>query len=210
MNRAIFLDRDGTILNDPGYLSDPAQVQLLDGVGEAIRLLNEAGFRVVVVTNQSGIARGMLTEDMLCEIHDEMIRQLSAFDAKIEAIYYCPYHVKGVIPKFTRVSNLRKPAPGMLLQAAGEMSLDLSASWMIGDKPDDVAAGKRAGCKTIRIEFSDTAESTHAEDGLLYTPDTHVHSLLEAAKYVLDQNTVHNAPKAEPEPEPEPPRKRRR
>ncbi len=148
---AVFLDRDKTVIEDPGYINDPDLVHLLPGAAQAIRSLNEAGYLVVIVTNQSGVARGLVTEERLAEIHARLKSELAHHGATVENIYYCPYHPEGVIELYTRESDLRKPAPGMLLSAADELGIDLPSSWMVGDSARDVEAGKRAGCRTIRL-----------------------------------------------------------
>ncbi len=154
---AVFLDRDSTVVEDPGYLADPNQVKLLPGAAEAIRRWTEAGYRVVVVTNQSGLARGLITEAQLEDIHAQLELLLEAEDAQIDAIYYCPYldGPEAIVPKYRRDSSLRKPKPGMLLKAAEELNLDLEGSWMIGDGSADVQAGLAAGCKTVLLTQAD-------------------------------------------------------
>ena len=148
---AVFLDRDGTLIEHVHYLSDPAAVRLLPGAAEALKKFRRAGFAVVLVTNQSAIGRGMLTEDRLDEIHTEMRRQLAAYGATIDAIYYCP-----VVPTCDDRAVVehpdRKPGPGMLLRAAVDLKLDLGASWMVGDLVSDVFAGLNAGCRSILLE----------------------------------------------------------
>ncbi|KKL58604.1 hypothetical protein LCGC14_2223690, partial [marine sediment metagenome] len=152
--KCVFLDRDNTIIEDPGYLTDPAAVKLLPGVDLALKSLAQAGFKLVMVTNQSAIARGLLTEEGLERVHDEMTRQLADRGTGLDAIYYCPYHPNGAIPKFSKESDLRKPNPGMILKAANEHDIDLSQSWMVGNSYRDITAGLRAGCKTILINSS--------------------------------------------------------
>ena len=150
-NKAIFLDRDDTLIEDPGYMNHPDQVKLLDGAAEALIELKAMGYKLFVVTNQSAIARGTMTEKVLSEIHDRLKQLLAEKRAYLDGIYYCPYHPDGVIPKYRRESDLRKPNPGMLLTAAKEKDIELGESWMIGDSEHDVEAGLRAGCKTILI-----------------------------------------------------------
>lgn len=150
-NKAIFLDRDDTLIEDPGYIDHPDQVKLLDGVAEALIELKAMGYELIVVSNQSAIARGIITEKVLAEIHERLKQRLAENGAFLDAIYYCPYHPDGVIPKYRKESDLRKPSPGMLLTAAKERDIDLSESWMVGDDDRDVEAGLRAGCKTILI-----------------------------------------------------------
>ena len=161
--KAIFLDRDNTLIEDPGYINDPDQVRLLDGAAEAIVRLGALGYKLVIVSNQSAIARGIVTEKMLAKIHERLKRLLAEKGAHIDKIYYCPYHAEGVIDRYRRDSDMRKPEPGMLLTAAKEMDIDLDRSWMVGDSIRDVEAGRRAGCKTIMID--DPAHQTKLEPG---------------------------------------------
>jgi D-glycero-D-manno-heptose 1,7-bisphosphate phosphatase len=149
--KAVFLDRDNTLVEDPGYISHPSQIKLLPGAAAALAQLRKMGFRLIVVSNQSGVARGIVTEETLAQIHHTLEKLLADEGVYLDAIYYCPFHPDGVIPKYRTESDLRKPAPGMLLEAAQKLDVDLAASWMIGDSYRDVEAGKRAGCKTILI-----------------------------------------------------------
>ncbi len=150
-NKVVFLDRDDTLIKDPGYINDPDQVELLAGVSEALIELKEMGYKRVVVTNQSGVARGIVTEAVLKKIHKRLEKLLEHQGAGIEGIYYCPYHPDGVIEKYRKESDLRKPNPGMILKAAKDMDIDLERSWVIGNSYRDITAGQRAGCKTILI-----------------------------------------------------------
>jgi D-glycero-D-manno-heptose 1,7-bisphosphate phosphatase len=149
--KAIFLDRDNTLVEDPGYISDPKQLKLLEGVPEALKELKQLGYKLIVVSNQSAVARGIVTEKVLGEIHERLKQMLTEKGAQLDRIYYCPYHPEGTIPKYRRESDSRKPNPGMLLTAAKEMDLDLDQSWLIGNSFSDIQAGQRAGCKTILI-----------------------------------------------------------
>jgi D,D-heptose 1,7-bisphosphate phosphatase len=151
-NKAIFLDRDETLIEDPGYINNPDQVKLLDGVAESLIELKAIGYKLIVVTNQSAVARGIVTEEVLGEIHDRLKQLLSEKGAFLDRIYYCPYHPDGAVPKYRKESNCRKPSPGMLLRAADEMDIDLGQSWCVGNSSRDVEAGLRAGCKTILID----------------------------------------------------------
>ena len=150
--KAIFLDRDDTLIEDPGYISNPDQVKLLDGVAEALIQLKTLGYKLIVVSNQSGVARGIVTEKKLEKIHDRLKQLLAEKNAYLDRIYYCPYHPEGVVPKYRKESNCRKPNPGMLLRAVAEMDIDLEQSWCIGNSNRDIEAGERAGCKTILID----------------------------------------------------------
>jgi histidinol-phosphate phosphatase family protein len=153
---AIFLDRDGTLIKHVHYLCDPASVQLLPGAAEALKRFRRAGFTRILVTNQSAIGRGMLTEERLGQIHTEMNRQLAVHGATIDAVYHCPDVPMG--DDRTVVENPdRKPGPGMLLRAAADLKLDLGTSWMVGDLISDVLAGQNAGCRSILLKSDQTA-----------------------------------------------------
>ena len=154
MDPAIFLDRDGTLVPDDADAGVPARVSLLDGVAPALRRLRDAGFRLVVATNQGGVARGRFTEHDVDAVHARLADLLDAqtgLKRTIERFYYCPFHPKGTVPEYTREHPWRKPKPGMLLQAAQDMELELERSWLIGDSPRDVAAGRAAGVRTILV-----------------------------------------------------------
>jgi D-glycero-D-manno-heptose 1,7-bisphosphate phosphatase len=145
---AVFLDRDGTLIEDRGYLHDPNLVRILPGVADGLRRLRDAGFVCVVVTNQSGIGRGMFAESDYHRVHAEMLAQLAAAGASIDAAYFCP---AAPAADGAQEHPDRKPSPGMLLRAAAELDLDLARSWAVGDAPRDVEAGRRAGCRGILI-----------------------------------------------------------
>lgn len=164
MKPAVFLDRDGTIVEQVHHLRDPADIRLIDGAADAIRKLREAGFAAVVVTNQSVIGRGMLTVQGLGLIHAEMNRQLAARGAALDAIYFCPI-APGESGRECIEHPDRKPGPGMMQRAAREMSLDLSASWMVGDMISDMLAGRNAGCRAtilVRTGLGATQDASHA------------------------------------------------
>ncbi len=146
MYKACFFDRDGVLVEEANYLKDPDLVHLCPGAPEAIRRMRDAGFKIVVVSNQSGIARGYFTPDDLKAVEARMNALLKAEHAEVDASYYCFHHPKGSVPQYAVACDCRKPAPGMLLRAAAEMDLNLSESYMIGDKTDDVRAGQNAGC----------------------------------------------------------------
>jgi len=181
---AVFWDRDKTLIADPGYIRDPAQVELLPGAAAALRRLTEGGFENIIATNQSGIARGLLDEPALERIHDRLRELLAAEGARIDAIYYCPYldGAEAVVEAYRRDSDLRKPKPGMLLKASLERNIDLAASWSIGDSLRDAQAGRAAGCRTI-VLVEDPAARKRTEN----YPDVDfaVGSLEQAAEVVL-------------------------
>ncbi len=189
-NAAVFLDRDGTLIEDPGYLNHPDQVKLLEGVAEALKELRMLGYKTVVVSNQSAVARGIVSEEMLERIHDRLRELLGLKGASLDGVYYCPYHPDGVIPKYSKHSDWRKPEPGMLLAAAEEMDIALTQSWMVGDKPSDVEAGRAAGCHTILIRSGPASHDAKAEQ-----PDHIAVNMREAANMI---KKFHRAPRPEP------------
>lgn len=195
---AVFLDRDKTLIEDPGYLADPNEVKLLPGAADAVRRWNEAGYRVVVVTNQSGVARGLITEDQLEDIHTQLEMLLEEQDATVDAVYYCPYldGPEAIVPKYRRDSTLRKPKPGMLLKAADDLDLDLSHSWMVGDRIEDIQAGLAAGCKTV---FLTEATEQSSEVDADFVADT----LLSASDIVLNGRDEASEQPATPDPPPD-------
>jgi D,D-heptose 1,7-bisphosphate phosphatase len=183
MQRAVFLDRDGTICRDMNYLSDPAGVELLPGAADALRRLAAADYRLLVVTNQSGIARGYLTEEALAGIHARLMELLGSRGVRLTAIYHCPHLPDGIRPEYRRSCDCRKPEPGLLFRAAREHGLDLSRSFMVGDKLSDIQAGKRGGCKSLLLapaEPDDCRSLPPAE-----RPDTVVPDLAAAADWIL-------------------------
>jgi len=164
--KAVFLDRDGTINKYVGFLRDIDDFELLPGVAEAVSLINASGYLAIVVTNQPVIARGEVTVSQLQEIHDKMETLLGAEGAYLDAIYYCPHHpnkgYEGEVPGLKIDCDCRKPKPGMLMKAAEKFNIDLSQSWMIGDGENDIKAGKAAGCRTALIGTDDYKQNETA------------------------------------------------
>lgn len=170
---AIFLDRDGTLMVDTGYVSDPALVTVLPGVSEALRVLKAAGFRLVIITNQSGIGRGFFTEADYHAVHTRLVELVGS--GVLDAAYFCPDH-----PDVA--TDRRKPGPGMILEAARDLNLDLARSWMIGDRESDVAAGLAAGTRAVLLhgEASPPAGATKAH---FVAKD-----LAQAARFILGES----------------------
>ena len=166
--KAVFLDRDGTINRYVGFLRDIDDFQLLPGVAEAVKRINASGYLAIVVTNQPVIARGEVTVSQLQEIHNKMETLLGAEGAYLDAIYYCPHHphkgYEGEVPELKIDCDCRKPKPGMLLKAEEEFNIDLSQSWMIGDGENDIKAGKAAGCRTALIGAEDYEQDMTAQN----------------------------------------------
>jgi D-glycero-D-manno-heptose 1,7-bisphosphate phosphatase len=168
---AVFFDRDGTLMEEAHYCGDPAQVRVYAGVSEGLRSLKEAGFRTFVVSNQSGIGRGLISEAQYRAVQAELLAQIG--EGLIDASYFCP-DAPGT------PSTRRKPEPGMLLEAAADFDVDLARSYMIGDKAADVECGKRAGAKTILVLTGYGAEQDCA-------PDYRVRDVAEAIRTILDR-----------------------
>jgi len=183
MDKAVFLDRDGTINVEREYLHRPEDFRFIPGAPQAIRLLNEAGFRVIVVSNQSGIARGYYDEVAVERLHRFMDGELAARGARIDAYYFCPHHPEHGDGEYGRACDCRKPWPGMLLQAAADLSLDLAASYMVGDKLADVQAGLNAGCRPLLVRTGYGA----AEAALLPAGVAVYDDLLAAARAIVKQ-----------------------
>ena len=188
---AVFVDRDNTLIEDPGYISRPDQVRLLAGTAESVARLRAAGYPVVVVSNQSGVARGYFTEDDLTAVHRRMQQLLGEQNAGVDAIYYCPFldGEEATVERYRRDSHLRKPKPGLLLMAADEINLDLSKSWMVGDSVKDVQAGRAAGCRTILIG---TGHDNGAHDADHLSAD-----FSTAVDIILAENATEATPEAD-------------
>jgi D-glycero-D-manno-heptose 1,7-bisphosphate phosphatase len=188
---AVFFDRDNTLIVSDGYLGDPSKVTLVSGAAGAVARARKLGFAVVVFSNQSGVARGMFTEEDVQAVNTRMEKLLRAEDAGavIDRHEFCPFHPQGTIDVYTRESDRRKPKPGMILSAAKALALDLERSWVVGDAPRDIEAGKAAGCRGVL--FSDPAlkksPATEMDAGATATPE-HVATTLGEAVDFIERN----------------------
>ncbi len=184
---AIFFDRDNTLIVNDGYLGDPAGVVLMPGAAAAVAAARRAGYAVVVVSNQSGVARGLFDEAAVMAVDRRLADLLLAADptAAVDVQLYCPFHPQAPVAAYRQDSPLRKPNPGMLLLAADRLSLDLANSWLVGDAPRDVAAGRAAGCRTVLFTPPGVAGSPDAggDDGG-GEPDARVASLAAAIVFI--------------------------
>lgn len=185
MKKAVFLDKDGTLVRDVAYNQDPARVELLPGVRSGLLRLQGAGYTLLVVTNQSGVALGHVPEERLPSLFTRIEALLDTDKPLISGFYYCPHHPAGQVSGYAVTCACRKPLPGLLLKAAREHSLDLSRSWMIGDILHDVEAGRRAGCRTILLH---TGYETEWKMGVYRWPDYVVSDLEQAADRILAVN----------------------
>jgi D,D-heptose 1,7-bisphosphate phosphatase len=178
---AVFLDKDGTLVEDVPYNVDPGLIQLADGAEEALRMLHAAGYLLVVVTNQSGVARGLFEEAALAPVEHRLRVLLGRAGVPLAGLFYCPHHPEGSVEAYAVDCTCRKPADGLLRQAACEHGIDLARSWMIGDILHDVEAGRRAGCRTILLDVGHETEWALTP---LRTPHVVARGLLEAARVV--------------------------
>ncbi|MDG2095386.1 MAG: HAD family hydrolase [Phycisphaerales bacterium] len=178
MRRTIFLDRDNTIIHNDGHLGDPDAVHLMEGAAEAMIQLADAGYTLIVITNQSGVARGLFTEDDVKAVHqsvDRSIREATGREGVVLDWYYSPWHPEAVVDAYRGNHPTRKPEPGMLIKAAADHDIDLDNSWMVGDQERDVQAGAAAGCRSVRL----------ASDPVETCAETCRPTLMDAARYIL-------------------------
>ena len=184
MNKAVFIDRDGTINEEVNYLKHPDELNVYDSSLKALEVLKKLGFLNIVITNQSGIARGFFTEDDLKLIHDKMLEITNSKEKLIDDIYYSPFHIEGTIEKYTIESDLRKPRIGMILKAREEHSIDLNSSFFIGDTLTDMQTAKNAGLKKILVLTGyGSKELTKCLEKNV-EPDYIAQDLLDAANYI--------------------------
>ena len=168
---AVFLDKDGTLIENVPYNVDPAHIRLTPGAGEGLRRMQQAGYKLLVISNQSGVARGYFPEEALRGVEERLREMLREFDVSLAAFYWCPHAPQDACA-------CRKPEPGLIVRAAKEHDVDPRQSWIVGDAPSDIEAGHRAGCRTILIDRSEGAESKLTP---LQTPDLRASNLEEAA-----------------------------
>jgi len=176
-SKAIFLDRDGVINIEVGYLSDPENFEFIEGSVEALRILKQKGFILIIITNQAGIARGYYTKEALNEIHKKMNRLLKEQDVVLDDVFYCPHH-----PDFTGACDCRKPKPGMIIKAKEKYNIDLQNSYMVGDTLKDIESGLAANCKTVLV-LTGYGEKER-KNIIIYKPDMIFKNLNEFAKNI--------------------------
>lgn len=184
---AIFLDKDGTLVEDVPYNVNPSLLQLTWQAGQALQLLQRLGYALFIVSNQSGVARGLFTEAALGPVERRLNDLLAQYDVTLEGFYYCPHHPEGSVARYATSCTCRKPMPGMLLRAASEHDIDLAHSWMIGDILNDVEAGTRAGCRTVLIDNGNETEWELSPQRIpdLSAPDLHAAATMIASMSIM-------------------------
>lgn len=189
MRRAVFIDRDGTFNVLGNYINKVEDLDLIPGSDKAVKLARDAGFLVIVVTNQAGVARGYYSEEDVAIFHQNIQDVLARFGTKIDAFYYCPYHPIHGKGKYLKDDECRKPKPGMLLQAAKEHGIDLENSYMIGDNIGDIQAGQAAGCRTIMVRTGYGNEHQFKLDELEEHVAAVTEDLLSAVEWILEEES---------------------
>lgn len=185
--RAVFLDKDGTLIENVPYNVDPALIRLAPGAEEGLTRLHRAGFDLFVISNQSGVARGYFPESALAGVEARLRELLAAVGVPLASFAYCPHHPEGSVEGFAMACDCRKPAPGMLLRTAGDHDIDLARSWMIGDILDDIQAGRAAGCRTILIDNGNETEWRLSPDR---EPHHRAPDLAAAAGHILESDRL--------------------
>jgi D-glycero-D-manno-heptose 1,7-bisphosphate phosphatase len=186
MKRAVFLDKDGTLVENVPYNVDRKRIQLTRGAVDALLLLTGLGFELIVVSNQPGVALGLFPAGALAAVEEHLNDLFLARGFRLADCYWCPHHPDGVVPDYALTCTCRKPLPGLLHAAAREHDLDLARSWLIGDILDDVEAGRRAGCHTVLL---DVGNETEWRRSALRTPDYMAIDLLEAAGFIRQSDS---------------------
>jgi len=183
---AVFIDRDGTISEEVGYVNHISRFRVLPNTARAIKLFNDSGIFTVVATNQAGVARGYFEESMIGAVHEKLKSELSLAGARLDAIYYCPHHPSVGKPPYKSACDCRKPKPGMILRARDEHEIDLSRSYMVGDKISDVEFGKNLGLKSVMVLTGyGIGEYEHQRQDWKVTPDYLAKDLLDAAEWIV-------------------------
>ncbi|MGH9409591.1 MAG: D-glycero-alpha-D-manno-heptose-1,7-bisphosphate 7-phosphatase [Vicinamibacterales bacterium] len=181
---AVFIDRDGTLIEETGYLSRLDRLVVFPYAVDAVRLLNRGGFAVVIITNQAGLAKGLFEEAFLTEVHGVIEERLRAGGALVDGFFYCPHHPQGIVEHLRVECDCRKPRPGLITRAARELNLDLARSFVVGDRVKDVQAGQAVGARTLLVRTGGGAEeSTWAAN----TADATVDTLIAAAAWILQR-----------------------
>jgi D-glycero-D-manno-heptose 1,7-bisphosphate phosphatase len=189
---AAFIDRDGTLIEERHYLAALDDVVLFPGSVEALRLLRDAGLALVVVSNQSGVARGFFDEAFVRRVHAHLDARLGAHGIRVDGYYYCPHHPEGAVEPYRRACDCRKPAPGLVQAAARDLGLDLPRSYVVGDKWTDVELAAQVGAAGLLVRSGHGADAGVSPEGV--APAAVVATLLDAARWIVDRQRVHVGP----------------
>lgn len=190
MTRAVFIDRDGTISEEVGYVNHPSRFHLFPYAADAVRLLNDNGWLAIVITNQAGVARGYFDEQMVQTVHKELETALQAGGARLDGIYYCAHHPSAGEPPYRLDCDCRKPRPGLIHKAAKHFNVDLSQSWMVGDRYSDIELARNAGVSSALVLTGyGRGEWEHQRDGWTHEPDVVEDDLLEAVRTIVNQES---------------------
>lgn len=188
--RAVFMDRDGTISEEIGYVNHPARYRVFPYAGEAVRLLNEAGWLAILVTNQAGVARGYFTEEMIGAVHGVLEDELKLVGARLDAIYYCAHHPSVGHPPYRLDCDCRKPRPGLIRRAAADFDIDLDRSWMIGDRYSDIELAHNAGVRSAFVLSGyGRGEWEYQRAAWKSEPEMVAEDLLEAVRKIINKAT---------------------
>lgn len=197
MNRAVFIDRDGTISEEVGYINHASRFRLFPYAAAAIKHLNENGWLAIVITNQGGVARGYFSEDLVQMIHGAMTNDLQKGGARLDAIYYCAHHPTVGEPPYRLDCDCRKPKPGLISRAARDFAIDLKESWMVGDRYSDVELARNASVKSMFVMSGyGRGEWEHQRASWTEKPDLVAENLLEAVRLIVAKDSVEYAGKA--------------
>ena len=188
---ALFMDRDGTISEEVGYVNHPTRFRLFPFTADAIRLLNESGWLAIVVTNRAGVARGYFAEDMIVAIHERVERELLSASARLDAIYYCAHHPSVGKPPYRLDCDCRKPRPGLIERAAGDFEIDLERSWMVGDRYGDVELARNAGVHSAFVLSGyGRGEWEYQRGSWKIEPEVVAENLLEAVEKIVERDAA--------------------
>jgi D-glycero-D-manno-heptose 1,7-bisphosphate phosphatase len=189
----VFLDRDGTISEEVGYINHPSRLQVYSWAPEAVKLLNQQGFKVIVVTNQAGVARGYFKEDLVRVVHERLRSEMEKAGAHLDAIYYCPHHPSAGEPPYRQDCDCRKPRPGMLQRAVNEFGIDLTRSFVVGDRYGDVELAHNGGAHSIFVLSGyGLGEYEYQRHNWKSQPEWVAKDLLEAARIILREASQHS------------------
>jgi len=179
--RAVFIDKDGTLIKNIPYNADPLLISFEKNVIEGLQLLDKHNFKKIIISNQPGVAYGYYKEEALEDVNMQIQKMLAAYNISIDAFYYCPHHPEGKVEAYAITCNCRKPLPGLIYKAAQDLNVDLTSSWMVGDILNDIEAGNKAGCSTILINNGGETEWIMNEHR---KPNYTVEDFLQAANII--------------------------